>query len=179
MTPEIFTERLLLKPLERRDADAIQTAFPRWEIVRYLTAAVPWPYPEGAAKDYIDNVALPAAREGRGWSWSLRLKEDPEVLIGLIELRDVENDNRGFWLIPEYQNHGYMTEACHAINDFWFRTLGREVMRVPKAALNTGSINISLKSGMRLIKTGKKEYVAGILEYELWEITRDEWCMKD
>jgi len=36
-------------------------------------------------------------------------------------------------------------------------------------------VKISRKSGMRLIETGKKEYVAGVLDYELWELTRDEW----
>lgn len=57
-----------------------------------------------------------------------------------------ENDNRGFWLVPEWQRRGFMTEACQAVNDFWFRTLGRPVMRVPKAALNSGSVSISLHS---------------------------------
>jgi RimJ/RimL family protein N-acetyltransferase len=43
--------------------------------------------------------------------------EDPAAMIGLIELCDVENDNCGFWLIPDYQNHVYMTVACHAIDE--------------------------------------------------------------
>lgn len=30
-------------------------------------------------------------------------------------------------------------------------------------------------SGMRLIRTEKKEYVSGLLDSELWEITREEW----
>lgn len=178
MTPLIETTRLILKPLERNDAGAIQAVFPQWEIVRYLTAAVPWPYPEDAAQHYVDNVALPAIAQGQGWSWTLRRRENPDELIGLIELRDVENDNRGFWLVPEWQRNGFMTEACQAVNDFWFRTLGREVMRVPKAAINAGSVMISRHSGMRLIKTGKKEYVAGLLDYQLWEITREEWCQR-
>ncbi len=179
MTPEIKTERLILKPLESGDGQAMQIAFPRWEIVRYLNAAVPWPYPEGASQDYVDNVVLPAVNEGRCWCWSIRRQDKPEELIGLIELRDEENDNRGFWLVPEWQQRGFMSEACNAVNDYWFRTLGREVLRVPKAAVNTGSVMISRKSGMRLIKTGKKEYVAGVLDYELWELTREEWLARE
>jgi len=49
------------------------------------------------------------------------------------------------------------------------------VLRAPKAALNRRSQRISVTSGMRLIKTVKKEYVSGLLDSELWEITRDEW----
>lgn len=178
MTPKLETQRLLLEPLQRHDAAAIQVLFPQWEIVRYLTAAIPWPYPDGAAQDYVDNIALPAMQAGQAWCWTIRRQEKPEQLIGLIELRDQENDNRGFWLVPEWQRHGFMTEACQAVNDFWFRTLGRPVMRVPKAAINSGSVSISRHSGMRLIETGKKAYVAGLLDYQLWEMTRDEWCMR-
>ncbi|MCW0330513.1 hypothetical protein NB704_001902 [Pantoea ananatis] len=57
MTPEILTERLILKPLTLQDADAIQVVFPQWEIVRYLIDSVPWPYPDGAARDFVANVA--------------------------------------------------------------------------------------------------------------------------
>lgn len=42
-TPQLETARLLLKPLVSEDAAQIQRIFPRWEIVRYLIASVPWP----------------------------------------------------------------------------------------------------------------------------------------
>ena len=48
-TPALCTERLLLRPLELADADAIQQLFPQWEVVRYLNALVPWPYPADGA----------------------------------------------------------------------------------------------------------------------------------
>jgi hypothetical protein len=59
--------------------------------------------------------------------------------------------------------------------DYWFNALNMSVLRAPKAALNSRSKRISESSGMRLIRTEKKEYVSGLLESELWEITRDEW----
>ena len=43
----------------------------------------------------------------------------------------------------------------------------------PKAAANSRSRRISDSSGMRLIRTEKKAYVSGLLDSELWEITRD------
>ena len=78
-----------LKPLVPADAEQIQRVFPRWEIVRYLVASVPWPYPQGAA--------------------------------------------------------------------------------------NQRSVNLSQRAGMRLVRTEKAHYVAGVLDSELWEIDREAW----
>ncbi|PXY62026.1 GNAT family N-acetyltransferase, partial [Enterobacter hormaechei subsp. steigerwaltii] len=51
--PTLTTERLLLKPLVAADAVQIQQRYPRWEIVRYMVASVPWPYPENGAENYV------------------------------------------------------------------------------------------------------------------------------
>ena len=61
------------------------------------------------------------------------------------------------------------------VTDFWFATLGRPLMRIPKAAPNLASRRISEKTGMRLVETGEKDYVCGRLPTEVWEITREEW----
>lgn len=174
-TPPLETPRLLLKPLASDDAVQIQRVFPRWEIVQYLVSSVPWPYPEGAAQHYVDNVALAASRAGEGWFWTLRRKDEPDALIGVICLMATPDNNRGFWLVPEWQGQGYMTEACQAVNDYWFNMLEREVLRAPKAVANTRSKKISERSGMRLVGLQMGQYVAGELETELWEITRSEW----
>jgi hypothetical protein len=52
-TPVLETARLVLRALRLEDAPAAQRHFPRWEIVRWLNAGVPWPYPsdDGGASD--------------------------------------------------------------------------------------------------------------------------------
>lgn len=174
-TSILTTERLLLKPLVAEDALQIQKLYPRWEIVRYMVASVPWPYPENGAEHYVNNVALPDIAKGIAWFWTIRSLETPDKLMGLICLYDVEDNNRGFWLAPEYQGQGFMREASIAATDYWFNILNKQVLRAPKAAVNSRSQRISVSSGMRLIKTVKQEYVSGLLDSELWEITRDEW----
>ncbi|WP_121554034.1 GNAT family N-acetyltransferase [Gibbsiella quercinecans] len=174
-TPVIETTRMFLKPLASEDAAQIQRIFPRWEIVRYLTASVPWPYPDDAAQNYVDNVALAVSREGKGWFWTLRRKAEADVLMGVICLMDTPDNNRGFWLAPEWQGQGYMAEACHAVTDYWFNVLDRDLLRVPKAVVNDRSKKVSQRNGMRLVRLQKGEYVAGVLDTELWEITREEW----
>lgn len=101
--PTLTTERLLLKPLVAADAVQIQQRYPRWEIVRYMVASVPWPYPENGAENYVNNVALPDMAKGIAWFWTIRRREAPDELMGLICLYDVEDNNRGFWLAPEFQ----------------------------------------------------------------------------
>jgi len=173
--PTLYTDRLLLKPLTAEDAPRIQLLYPRWEIVRYMVSSVPWPYPDDGAAHYVNNVALPAMAKGVAGVWTLRRREEPDNLIGVICLDDAQDNNRGFWLIPEYQGQGLMREACEKVTDYWFNTLNRPVLRAPKAAENSRSQRISASSGMRLIKTEKKAFVSGVLESQLWEITREEW----
>ena len=80
--------RLILSPLELADAEPVQKLFPHWEIVKYLGAVVPWPYPEGAALAYFRDQAIPAISRAAEWHWTLRLKSDPGRLIGCITLAE-------------------------------------------------------------------------------------------
>jgi len=174
-TPTLYTERLILRPLELADAEAVQRQFAHWEVVRYLNAAVPWPYPDDGALTYVRDVALPAVAAGTEWHWSIRLKTAPEQLIGSISLMDQTDNHRGFWLAPAWQGQGLMSEASATVTDYWFRTLERPLMRVPKAAPNMGSRRLSERTGMRLIRSDEDDFVGGRFAREIWEITREEW----
>jgi len=175
MTPELETKRLLLRPLAMDDADQIQRLFPRWEIVQYLNAAVPWPYPEDGAVHFLRDNALPEIARGESWYWTLRLKSAPAQMIGMISLTTKPEGNRGFWIDPQWQRQGLMTEACEAVTDYWFEVLRQPVLRAPKAIANEGSRRISQKQGMRVVSRGESDYVGGRMPSEIWEITAEEW----
>jgi [ribosomal protein S5]-alanine N-acetyltransferase len=175
MVPPLQTPRLLLKPLELADSSQTQLLFPHWEIVRYLSKVVPWPYPPDAAYHYYREKVLPAMEREEEWHWTLRLKTDPEQLIGSIALIKNGPFNRGFWLGLPWHRQGLMTEACEAVTDFWFNTLKFPTLRAPKAVANIASRRISERSGMRLVATEEHEYVSGRLPAEIWEITAEEW----
>jgi [ribosomal protein S5]-alanine N-acetyltransferase len=173
--PVLTTDRLILRPLELADAGAIQQLFPRWDIVRYLVADVPWPYPANGAETFLRDIALPAMEAGREWHWSIRPMTSPGELIGVVSLRDEPDNNRGFWIASEWQGQGLASEASAAVTGFWFGTLNRSVLRVPKAAVNKPSRRISERTGMRLVRTVEGDYVSGRHLTEIWEITKDEW----
>jgi ribosomal-protein-alanine N-acetyltransferase len=176
MTPPLETPRLLLRPLELADAEQAQILFPHWEIVRYLSRIVPWPYPPDGAYKWYRDFALPAMERGEEWHWALRLKSSPGQMIGCISLMSKpSNDNRGFWLGLPWQGQGLMTEACEAVTDYWFDVLKFPVLRAPKAVPNTASRRISEKTGMRVIAIEERDYVSGRFPAEIWEITAEEW----
>lgn len=175
MTLPLETQRLLLRPVEFADAEQIQQLFPQWEIVRYLASRVPWPYPPDGAHSFLRDAALPAIERGELWQWTIRLKTDPARIVGAINLRKSDDENRGFWLVPSFQGQGLMTEACDAVTDFWFDVLQFPVLRAPKAIANVASRRISEKQGMRIIRTEERDYVSGRFLSEVWEITAEEW----
>lgn len=175
MIPALETPRLLLCPLALADAEPIQRLFPQWEIVRYLNAIVPWPFPEGAALAHIRDHALPAMERGDEWHWTLRLRTAPDAIVGRIHLSRGDANNRGFWILPECSGQGLMTEAVLAVTDYWFDVLKFPALRAPKAAANLASRRISEKTGMRLVGTIEQKCVCGNLPGELWEVTAEEW----
>jgi RimJ/RimL family protein N-acetyltransferase len=174
MLPTLETDRLLLQPLQLEDSEQIEALFARWEIVQFLNAMVPWPYPPGGALSHARDNALPAMERGEEWHWTLRLKVAPEQIIGRVVLSRGDN-NRGFWMGLPWQGKGLMSEAVIAVTDYWFDVLGSSQLRVPKAVANVASRRISEKMGMRVIEVKESDYVCGRLPTEVWEITRDEW----
>ncbi|MCI8209992.1 acetyltransferase [Pseudomonas sp. S25] len=173
--PALHTSRLILTPLQLSDAPAIQQLFPHWEVVRYLDSRVPWPYPADGALTYVRDVVLPAIASGREWHWMIRLSAEPTQSIGSISLYDQPGNNRGFWLAPQWQGQGYIREACQVINAYWFETLARPVMQVPKALGNQASRKVSQREGMRLVDTQEGHFVSGPMLKEIWEMSRAEW----
>jgi ribosomal-protein-alanine N-acetyltransferase len=170
----IETTRLILEPAKLVDAEQVQVLFPHWEIVKYLDAIVPWPYPRDGVETFYRSVVLPGMERNERWHWALRFKTSPEQIIGGVNL-NVGDDNRGFWLGLSWHRQGLMTEACDAATDYWFNVLGFTVLRVAKAIANAGSRRISEKQGMRVVAVEERDYVCGRLPAEVWEITAEEW----
>ncbi|MGJ8525433.1 hypothetical protein LMG33818_001161 [Halomonadaceae bacterium LMG 33818] len=173
--PVLETKRLLLKPLSSAVAEQMQHLFPQWDIVRYLGSHIPWPYPEEGARDYIENIAIPAMNKGNSWNWGIYRKEAPDTFIGEIVVRISETENRGFWLDPQWRRNGYMSEACKAVTYFWFTTLEQPHLTITKAVENEGSRRISINEGMHWVSTEEMSLVGGTLPVERWEISREAW----
>jgi RimJ/RimL family protein N-acetyltransferase len=177
-TPVLETPRLILRPICLEDAPRVQELFPYWEIVQYMAATIPWPYPDDGAEYFIREVALPAMAIGEEYYWSIAERSDPESkLIGLISLSPKSEYNRGFWIGQAYQKRGYMTEAVIAINDFAFDTLGMDKLILNNAEPNIASHRIKEVSGARIERTiPEHPYIGGQKLTQIrWLLTREAW----
>lgn len=72
---EIETERLLLRPTALSDAPRTQELFDNFGLLRYMAAAIPWPYPETGAVDYITGL-LPKIEGQETYAWTILEKHD-------------------------------------------------------------------------------------------------------
>jgi ribosomal-protein-alanine N-acetyltransferase len=179
MIAALQTDRLLLQPLQLADAEQSQRLLPHWEMVKFMSSRIPWPYPEDGALTYYRDAAIPGMENGKEWHWTLRLRSSFEKHIGAISLFSRDGyATRGFWLGIPWQGRGLMTEAVLAVNDFCFDVLDFNALRAPKAIDNITSRRISEKTGMRVIAFEDRDYVCGRLPSEIWEITADEWRAK-
>jgi [ribosomal protein S5]-alanine N-acetyltransferase len=175
--PVLETERLLLRPPRESDVPTIQRRFARWEVVRYLTSDVPWPYPDDGAVVHWTRMSVDMV--GRKKShWAITLKGGDDELIGLIVLwadDGVSRDQRGFWLDPEFWARGLMTEAADRVTDYALVELGWPHLWLTNAEANLASHRVKEKQGAELIDRTPARYVYGEGVRVTWRLTREAW----
>ena len=175
-TPRLRTDRLELVPLGLEHAASYARHFVDYEVIQHLSAAVPWPYPEGGVRDYIEAVVLPRQGSSR-WDWALTLRDAPGEAIGSVGLfRDGVPEHRGFWLSRSRWGEGLMTEAVRPIMDWAFSAGGFEEMVLSNAAGNTRSRRVKEKTGAELVGVKPSRFVRpDYTESELWRVTAESW----
>ncbi len=179
-TPVLETARLILRPLEARDTEAVQRIFPQWELVRWLHAGVPWPYPADGAATNMDQCLAQRAQNAR-FFWAITLRGGDDALVGRIDLwpfDGVVRDTRGFWLDPALWGQGLMTEAADAVTAYAFETLGWPELYLTNAVENVGSGRVKEKQGAELIAVEPRDYVGGNGPSQIWRLTRAAWMAR-
>ena len=174
--PSFETARLLLKPVTLGDLPGYQKYFVDYEVIRHLSDAVPWPYPDDGVRFFLENVILPVQGTDR-WVWGIFMKTNPDELIGCVDLwREGRPENRGFWLGRPFWGQGLITEAVEPTIDYAFSHLGFEKLIFSNALGNTRSRRVKEKTGARLIGTRPAKFVdPGLSEAETWELKKEDW----
>ena len=176
-TPVLQTPRLVLRPLRTKDAPVIQKRFANWEVVRWLDAKVPWPYPADGAANFV-NGCLAEMTRGEASHWALVPKKGPADLIGIISLRPDDgetHDQRGFWLDPAFHGKGLMTEAADRVTDYAFRELDWPHLWVSNDDRNLASARVKERQGARLVAFEPFRSVSGDGRRMVWLIEREAW----
>lgn len=178
-TPILESGRLVLRPLRLADAPEIQRRFAQWEVVRWLAAVVPWPYPEDGAAQHAARCVDDMAR-GAKHHWAITLRGE-DTLIGCIDLwpDDGESrDMRGFWLDPDFEGRGLMTEAAERVTEYAFLTLAWPFLWLSNAQANAASGRIKEKQGAELVEVAHGDFVAGPGPRMVWRLDRDAWLAR-
>lgn len=172
----LHTNRLLLKPVTLDDVPSYAKYFVDYEVIRHLSASVPWPYPEDGVLDYFENVLLPEQGDGR-WTWGLRLRDNPKEVIGCIDLwREGIPEHRGFWLGKLFWGQGLMTEAADAVTYFAFTELQFEKLVFSNAVGNKRSRRIKEKAGAQFKGLRPCRFVdPTLVEAENWVLEKEDW----
>jgi len=176
-TPELRTQRLLLRPISSEDVPTIQREFGRWNIIKNMTKNCPWPYPPDGAQYWFEHVVQAKYADKSGAVWAITRRETPGQLIGVIDIReDVGQGNRGFWLAESEWGQGLMTEAVSKVTDWTFTHTPLTELIVYNVASNVASRRVKEKTGAQLIDTVVEDYHCGETESEVWCIRKDAWA---
>jgi RimJ/RimL family protein N-acetyltransferase len=139
------TERLILRPIARGDADDIARLAGDWDIAR-MTARIPHPYVIADALAFIDSRGpgdhFAVTREG--------------AFVGCCGTTPEEEDaiSIGYWIGKPYWGHGYATEAAGAVQALLQARTPRPRILISHMAENGASGRVIAKLGFQ--PTGEK-----------------------
>jgi RimJ/RimL family protein N-acetyltransferase len=85
LIPIFETARLILRGVTAADAPAYEKHFVDWVVISHLGQVVPWPYPPGGVRTYIETAILPKQGKDK-WVWGIFRKQDPMEIIGVVDL---------------------------------------------------------------------------------------------
>jgi RimJ/RimL family protein N-acetyltransferase len=179
-TPVLETARLRLRPPRKSDLPAIQQGFGQWEVVRYLSAHIPWPYPPDGAEQNWPSMRGDLIRREK-CHWAITIKGGGDELIGLVSLwpdDGVSRDQRGFWLEPAYWGQGIMTEAADRVTEYALIELGWPRLWLCNAEVNLASHRLKEKQGAVIVDRTPRQYVHGDGIRVTWLLTREAWLAR-
>jgi 8-oxo-dGTP diphosphatase len=147
------TQRLALRLLRPADAPAIQS-YVSDPAVALMTARIPHPYPEGAAAEFIAEMAKDVAT-GRRLICAVATQDD-DAVVGAIELNPnavTRQAELGYWIGKPFWGRGYATEAGAAMLALGFRELGLRRIMARALEANPASIRVQEHLGFSFVRS--------------------------
>ena len=176
----VRTERLVLRPANPDDADALFAIRSRPEVGEWVTAA--WHDRGDFQANYVE-----AERYGKVVVVLLDGVVVGELMVAIHDgwgQREVLDQVAGVeaelgWVIaPEYGGHGYATEAVAAALDVCFRHLGLRRVYAGCFAENTASWRLMERLGMRRESIGRRDGLhrtRGWMDGYVYALLAEEW----
>ena len=172
------TERLTLRPLHPKDAEAMHRLVNDWEVTRTL-AEIPYPYKRSLADEWIASTAAELA-DGTAYHLAITGKEGrKETLVGVIGIRldSARRSGRlGYWVGRAYWNHGVATEAARRLTSWAFANLPLDLIAAEVTEANDASCKVLRRVGFREVGSGVRQSLTNGDEHDVrvFEATRDD-----
>lgn len=175
--PVLNTERLVLRPFRREDAEAVARLAGDRDVA-FNALHIPHPMDVSIAEAWIESHEE-AFQEGLAINFAIVLRDEAELVgaVGLLVRRDHRRAELGYWIGKPYWGRGYATEAARAVVDYAFRTLGLNRVQADHLARNPGSGRVLQKLGMRHEGT-LREYAhhwGRFEDLELYALVREDY----
>jgi RimJ/RimL family protein N-acetyltransferase len=168
----LTTARLLLRPLEPSDADAVLAACQDPEIARWTT--VPSPYTRSHAVHFVEKISPEGWRNDTLYNFGAFTRESGALVgsMGLVRLGQLAapgyQAELGYWTAKKQRGKGYTAEAGRAVCAWAFEALGVERLEWFAEAGNEGSRAVALRIGFAMEGTVRAKLVQH-------ETRRDAW----
>ena len=173
------TERLVLRPFEDGDLNALYRMQSDAEVARWLYND-PRTLEETRAQ-LARKIAGAQLTAEDDWLSAVVVERETGDVVGDMALHWVSEQHKtgeiGFILDPAYQGRGYATEAARAFLTFGFESMGFHRVIGRTEARNTASARVLEKLGMRLeAHLVENEWVKGEWQSELvYAMLEREW----
>ncbi|HEU4561646.1 MAG TPA: GNAT family N-acetyltransferase, partial [Longimicrobium sp.] len=145
-----------LRLFDLSDARTVDTLAGVYEVA-HTTQHIPYPYPEGAAEEWITRHPREWA-SGEGPTYAVTLAGDGTLVgaVGLSLTPQHVKGELGYWIGVPYWGQGYATEAARALVDFGFTALGLHRVEARCFCRNPASGRVLQKLGMALEGTHRE-----------------------
>ncbi len=148
--PPLLGKRIILRPLQRKDAAAL-VKFANDKLIALYTR-LPYPYRLQDAVDFIPQTQQ-RQREEKSYELGIELKETKEI-IGMMSIRDIDSQNKsgevGYWIGRKYWKQGLGSEALQLMIRFGFNKLKLKRLCAKVLHPNRASASLLVKYGFVL-----------------------------
>ncbi|WP_312458386.1 GNAT family protein [Proteiniclasticum sp.] len=177
---ELRTERLILKKLDRRDAEVLYAYRSREEVRKFQSFH---PRSLQHVEEFFEDLAEVPDMEDTWFQIGIHLKEEKKLIgdLGLHFLPDGCQVEIGYTLDPCYQKKGYATEAIKEILKYLFEKLQKHRVTASVDPLNENSIRLLERLGFRR----EAHFIKGLFYEGVWvddviyAMLREEWVERN
>lgn len=176
--PNLYTERLVLRPFKLSDAKQVQMLAGEMKIAE-TTLNIPHPYENGMAEAWI-GTHRQGLKQEKEVTYAI-VNANTDQLMGAISLMSINPIHKkaelGYWIGVPYWGKGYCTEASKALIDYGFKDLNLNKIYAKALVTNIASWTVMEKVGMSHEGTLRQDMIKDGVAYDFktYGILKDEY----